>query len=657
MIRSFDELYDILIDPTNVIDHNDREDIRTHSNSIVSSNGDIDDQEASERVDNNSNYDEDFEEESPTKEAAAEYIEEYESDHTSISYQSLPENQSFNNLPISLPLAPSPPKKSEFLDESTSSANESAILSPRAVRILKTDNERLSSPSSQNNDGNFINKSSPLKEDEFSRPEISDPADYTHRNSLGSPPPTHAVSVVTIGKSRFSRPKLFSRVSVVTPSNPLQTAPPTLLTTPSVIETATENRNEIKEIVRNVLHEDKLKKLYAEELLVELQRRNAIPNPVPDVGRSKPSSIVESPAIRIPNYDRYYEICIEIQELVQRECEKEAQQRRRLSVEVRDDGVRSARRLRMDAMALKGASRNADCQTSEQADTSLRSSKTSDTTHDQHHHHHHEEAAVSSHRLTSKPPFKVGKVNLSPKESPSSSGSVKFKGGGEPAPRQNSLSSLRNGTPPKPSPSSARVDRSLSAKIAAKFSENSNRKRSTVSSLPFSSNTMPYSTTSSSSTSPSSPSPSSSSCAPSASQGFHDDGNENARSIDEFLDMMDKLRREQPKIFDACNSIYSTFLSDLIGTTILFLASTYYMHMIIILNSTDVCKRRVHGSSVEELAMHRKLSEFVTTAFASKSMQSIMAGMMHAAVEVAPPFKTHADRKPIRNNLYTDMQY
>lgn len=58
-----------------------------------------------------------------------------------------------------------------------------------------------------------------------------------------------------------------------------------------------------------------------------------------------------------------------------------------------------------------------------------------------------------------------------------------------------------------------------------------------------------------------------------------------------------------------------------------------------------VCKRRAGDSSVEELAMHRKLSEFVTTAFAAKSMQSIMTSMMQAAVEVAPPLTAATNRK------------
>lgn len=63
-----------------------------------------------------------------------------------------------------------------------------------------------------------------------------------------------------------------------------------------------------------------------------------------------------------------------------------------------------------------------------------------------------------------------------------------------------------------------------------------------------------------------------------------------------------------------------------------------------------VCKKRSSDSSVEELAMHRKLSEFVTTAFAARSMQSIMTSMMQAAVDVAPPVVTTAsNRKPVKN--------
>ena len=66
-----------------------------------------------------------------------------------------------------------------------------------------------------------------------------------------------------------------------------------------------------------------------------------------------------------------------------------------------------------------------------------------------------------------------------------------------------------------------------------------------------------------------------------------------------------------------------------------------------------VCKKRASDSSVEELAMHRKLSEFVTTAFAAKSMQSIMTSMMQAAVDVAPPLDIAAtNRKSVKNQPY-----
>ena len=54
---------------------------------------------------------------------------------------------------------------------------------------------------------------------------------------------------------------------------------------------------------------------------------------------------------------------------------------------------------------------------------------------------------------------------------------------------------------------------------------------------------------------------------------------------------------------------------------------------------TEICKRRAAGSKaagVEEMAMHRKLSEFVTDAFAAKAMRPIMASMMQTALEVSP---------------------
>eukprot|EP01036_Dinobryon_divergens_P025247 gene25247-33773_t len=611
MIRSFDELNDILIDPTNVINHEEGEEIRSRSNSVLSnSTVQIEDQETRERGDDNSNYDEDFEEESPTKEAGAEYVEDYESDHTSISYQ----NHSFNELQISLPLAPSPPKKPETLDENKSPTIETFLLSPRAVRILKTDSERMSSPSNQNlnTDGNSFDNFPSTNQDEnhefieISKPEISHPVEYTEKDFTGSPSFPHATPAVSIGKSRFSRPKLFSRVSVVSSSISTEIGQrrPTLLnTTPTASLPPSSDRNEMADIVRNILNEDNMKKLYAEELLHELQRRNAIPVPMIADTRhqARPSPTVESPAIRIPNYDRYYEICIEIQELVQRECEKEAKQRHGFAIGDCDgrtdniDGVRSARRLQMEIMSFKGSSHNVDCQTSEQADSS--------------------------------PPFKVGKAKakVTPKVHSPTAASVNFKGFGDPnpAPRRtsssSSSSSYRNKTPPVQSPSSARDDRSLSTK-ATEFSE-SYKKRSTVSPSQFST-TLP-------STTPSSSSSSSPPVDPAAPPG--DERDDDVRSIDEFIDMMDKLRREKPKIFDACNNIYSTFLSDLIG----------------------VCKKRASDSSVEELAMHRKLSEFVTTAFAARSMQSIMTSMMQAAVDVAPPLDIAAtNRKSVKNQPY-----
>lgn len=590
MIRSFEELNDILIDPINDINQGEREEIRTHSNSIISdSTVEIEDQEDRERGDNNSNYDEDFEEESPTKDAGAEYVEDYESDHTSISDQNLQENQSL----ISLPLAPSPPKKSETLDESKFPTIETLFLSPRAVRILKSDSERMSSPSNQNTDGNKIVNSPQTKQDDYNeesveipKPEISHPIEYTETDSTGSPSfPYAKTTVVSIGKSRYSRPKLFSRVSVVSSTTTPEIAQrrpttlPTIPTTSAPLSSSDRNNNDMADIVRSILHEDHMKKLYAEELLRELQRRNAIPIPIPipDGRQSRPPPplppTVESPAIRIPNYDRYYEICIEIQELVQRECEKEAKQRHIL-VGNRDnrtdnnniDGVRSARRLQMDAMSfMKGSSHNVDCQTSERTDSSVRSSAISDASHSNGH-SRHEGATVSSRRQTHRPPFRVGSAKASPKNSSPSSGSVQFIKctSGEPAPYRNSLSSssLRNGTPPapSPSPSSTREDRSLSTKVTTEFSENY-KKRSTVSSLQFST-TLPSSTTLSSSSSSASPP----AVAAEDDHDHHDD--DDVRSVDEFIDMMDKLRRDEPKIYDACNNIYSTFLSDLIGMLI-----------------------------------------------------------------------------------------
>jgi len=285
MIRAFSDLNDILIDPSTV-------------ESIHEDSGSGSSEEYAEEFDK-PDYDEDFEEESPAKNRTVE----------NFSVNSSPNDATYISSKVCF--SPSPPKKLESPSDSHQIASPTET-SPRAARIQSKVEKSQETPTSGDvhvflptDDGDsFLRSPTISSKEKVDKSSIEFETSEEINKLIPSPFIPIAKPINTLYSTKSKAPRYFSRVTKVENLNPSPSSKED-----NLIQQSAHTDADIEEIVRKVIHSDDIKKSLADAVLLHI---NA-PTPVKK----------DLHSLRIPNYDRYYDICMEIQELVRRERERE----------------------------------------------------------------------------------------------------------------------------------------------------------------------------------------------------------------------------------------------------------------------------------------------------------------------------------------------
>lgn len=292
-VRTFDmqSLQDILIDAAAF---EERKEIHSSESSRVVSEVEEEEDDEDGRGSENEqpdNYDEDFEEESPAK---CNNISLSEEGNYALS-------PSYNNIENDGLFTPSPPKKDsiiEFGNDQLTLSNESvhSNISPRAMRLVNAESVKNSPERPKPNESGGLLPQENARESIRSRAEI--PQKFT------------AISI----KSNHCHSSFYSRVS---PVPDFKSSDRTLSDKKNLGNQNDEER--IRSIVLKVIEEKEGAQTQS------LHKSHAVPIPA-----RRPIE-AQKATFHIPNYDRYYEICIELQELVRQERERDNELRKKMA--------------------------------------------------------------------------------------------------------------------------------------------------------------------------------------------------------------------------------------------------------------------------------------------------------------------------------------